>query len=573
MKISNFLTILIFQFLYTGLAIAEPSIDQPYLLISKKQINRTIYEYTYRAKIINDSVAKQNVSATVSSNTANTSIIDNTLSFNNLTSGETSTSTDTFTIRQDRRFKFDPNILSWKISFVSNSSKSISKTISSTGGSIELSGVASVSFPDGSFSDEQNVNLAATSLPETAADFELTSQIFSAGKRVSYEVRINTGETKSAKPITALIDVPANFLSTIPYNSEIKVFAQVFQDGGDEVLDNFELFPSTFSLTNKRVEVNLPPEVFTNRRNTDETFEAIIIVGTTPTKQNISPTSSLKNRTKSIEKPLNQPLDATRSILSLSLNLSLSKAAAITCEGATLGAPIENRTVTSSYNGSNHYGTDYRAANGTEVFAASDGVIEKVGFNERPLPRPDPRSGKSVKGWGKYIVLKHTDGSKTLYAHLESSSLPEGTQVNKGDQIALSDNSGGSSGPHLHFEYAPNGQIYQNASKINPEPCIDQNVSGSITVSDNGSLADDAFKVSINGLVVCTTSIGASNTCGIGNLRSGTASLVITAVIAPDNVGTYQIDLAEGLTFSDESTSRSSTLPQGGTDTYSILIP
>ena len=78
------------------------------------------------------------------------------------------------------------------------------------------------------------------------------------------------------------------------------------------------------------------------------------------------------------------------------------------------------------------------------------------------------------------------------------------------------------------------------ANEIYPEPCIDQNVSGSITVRDNGFLADDAFSVSLDGLIVCVTAIGASNTCGIGNLRSGTATLTLVAVIAPDNVGTYE---------------------------------
>ena len=75
----------------------------------------------------------------------------------------------------------------------------------------------------------------------------------------------------------------------------------------------------------------------------------------------------------------------------------------------------------------------------------------------------------------------------------------------------LSGESGGAAGhPHLHVEYAPNGQIHNNDSKVDPEPCIGGNIAGSITVSDNGSLADDAFSVAINGLVVCQTAIGAS---------------------------------------------------------------
>jgi hypothetical protein len=51
----------------------------------------------------------------------------------------------------------------------------------------------------------------------------------------------------------------------------------------------------------------------------------------------------------------------------------------------------------------------------------ADGTVSKIGFDSRPLPRPDPRSGKTVKGWGNYVVITHTDGSKSLYAHLQTA--------------------------------------------------------------------------------------------------------------------------------------------------------
>jgi murein DD-endopeptidase MepM/ murein hydrolase activator NlpD len=182
------------------------------------------------------------------------------------------------------------------------------------------------------------------------------------------------------------------------------------------------------------------------------------------------------------------------------------------------------------------------------------------------------RAGETT-GWGRYIVIRHADGSKTLSAHLQSTSVSEGTPVRVGDVVALSDSTGGVTGPHLHIEYAPNGKIFDRDSKVDPEPCINQNVTGSITVRDNGSLADDAFTVAINGLIICKTAIGASNTCAVGNLRPGTATLTITAFIAPDDVGTYEITLAQGLTFSDGSTLRSGTIPQGGSASFTINIP
>jgi len=449
-----------------------------------------------------------------------------------------------------------------------------SAIIGPTGGQISIPGFGTVIFPAGVFLDTQRVELAATSLAETAQDFNDSAFMFDAGVRTPYELRINTGMVKPLTGFEAVINVPADFLAQVPVDSEIQVFAQIFQDGGDDILDHFELFESTYSTASGTVTVILPPEAFTNRRHADRTYEAIILLSTTPTKP--ATTSVLQNQSLGIsaEQPLLPPADAIIETVNMSA-IAQVVAAATTCQGSSLGSPVDNRHVTSPYNGSTHNGTDYRAADGTPIRSMVDGTIERIGFNERPLPEPDPRSGKMIKGWGKYVVVKHLDGSRSLYAHLQQNGVQKqvGDAVTQGEIIALSDNTGGSSGPHLHVEYAPNGKIYDKKSKADPEPCIDQNVTGSITVRDNGSLADDAFTVAINGLIVCKTAIGASNTCAVGNLRPGTATLTITAFIAPDDVGTYEITLAQGLTFSDGSTLRSGTIPQGGSASFTINIP
>ena len=451
----------------------------------------------------------------------------------------------------------------------------VAATIPATGGVVTLPDYATVSFPSGVFPSAQKVTLSATSTEETKLDFDSTALMFEAGVRAKHELRINTGSVKPSTGFEAVIAVPKEFLDQVPANSEIKVFAQIFQDGGEEILDSFELFESTYSSANGTVTVTLPPEAFTNRRTIEASYEAVFLLATTPTKPDAT---SLKNtlRVASLdavtEISLPQPPDAFTA--PAIVNSMTTRAVAI-CQGGSLGSPIDNRQVTSPFNGTTHFGTDYRAAEGTTVRAMADGVVERIAFDARPLPVPDPRSGKLVKGWGQYVVIKHTDGSRTLYAHLtQNSALKQtGSSVKQGDPIALSGNTGGSSGPHLHAEYAPNGKIYDKSAKSDPEPCIDQNGTGSVTVSDNGSVADDAFSVAINGLVVCQTTIGASNTCFIGNLRAGNATLTLTAVIAPDDVGTYQISLADGLTFSDGSVTRSSTLPQGGSTSFAIVIP
>ena len=47
----------------------------------------------------------------------------------------------------------------------------------------------------------------------------------------------------------------------------------------------------------------------------------------------------------------------------------------------------------------------------------------------------------------------------------------------------------------------------------------------------------------------------------------------LTAVIAPDNVGTYEVALSQGLTFADGTTVRSGVIPQGGSASFAIIIP
>jgi len=150
------------------------------------------------------------------------------------------------------------------------------------------------------------------------------------------------------------------------------------------------------------------------------------------------------------------------------------------------------------------------------------GKVLLIGFDERPLAKPDPRSGKLIKGWGRYIIIEHEDGSKSLYAHLQKDGVKVALNetVSAGSIIALSDDSGGSQAAHLHVEYVPNGEIFKKPSKVNADSCIGNAVSGNIQVSDNGSAADDAFSVAVNGKTICTTNIGASNSCSLGALRT-----------------------------------------------------
>jgi murein DD-endopeptidase MepM/ murein hydrolase activator NlpD len=453
------------------------------------------------------------------------------------------------------------------------------------GGVLSIPDFGEVSFPPGSFASNRSVSLSVTSNAEVDATFQATSSIFAAEGRLPYELTVNAGPEQPLTDFVVTFAVPTGFRASIPATSEIRVFGENFWEDGTEAHDTFELFPPRFSPSSPSVSITLPRTLFSSGLTSDGTFLAVITLGTTPTgaapvpsrggdqiqgsNQEVpAPVRSLES-----EAPRANPRDGVFGQNKQSADLQSS-----TCKGATLSPPLENPPAVSSPFGPracsigascNHYGTDYPVGVGTRVLAMAAGEIEAIADDTRT------RNGKTI-GWGQYVVVKHKDGSRSLYAHLQpgSAGLAVGQPVDPGVVIALSGESGGAVGhPHLHVEYAPNGRIYNDDSKVDPEPCIGGNVAGSVTVRDNGTAADDAFSVAINGFVVCQTSIGASNTCAVGNLRPGAATLTLTCVIAPDNVGTYEIALGQGLTFSDGTTIRSGTLPEGGSISFAIVVP
>lgn len=153
-------------------------------------------------------------------------------------------------------------------------------TITPAGGTITLPGYGSVAFPAGAFTRDQAVELTATSDPATAEEFDESSALYDVGVRLPYELRIDTGSQQG--PVTEVavtFEVPENFSAQVPADSGLRVMAQFWQDGGEEILDNFEGFEQPFyTAAAKRVTVQLPPEAFTKKRNVAGTYEAIVVL-------------------------------------------------------------------------------------------------------------------------------------------------------------------------------------------------------------------------------------------------------------------------------------------------------
>lgn len=94
-----------------------------------------------------------------------------------------------------------------------------------------------------------------------------------------------------------------------------------------------------------------------------------------------------------------------------------------------------------------HKGIDWATPVGTAVVASSGGTVTRAGWGS---------------GYGYCVYIQHPDGKTTRYGHLSKILVKSGQHVAQGEKIALSGNTGVSSGPHLHFE------ILVNGAQVNP---------------------------------------------------------------------------------------------------------
>ena len=119
-------------------------------------------------------------------------------------------------------------------------------------------------------------------------------------------------------------------------------------------------------------------------------------------------------------------------------------AAAAAAARAEWSAPIPGAAlseaygvVDSEYAAGYHTGTDFAVDAGTDVLAVGDGTVVSAGWQS---------------SYGNTVVIELSDGRYALYAHLSAFEVTAGQQLQAGDLVARSGDTGNSTGPHLHFE-------------------------------------------------------------------------------------------------------------------------
>jgi len=103
--------------------------------------------------------------------------------------------------------------------------------------------------------------------------------------------------------------------------------------------------------------------------------------------------------------------------------------------------PTPSRKITSPYGPRwrrMHNGLDLKVNIGDTIVAAFDGKVRIVKYERR--------------GYGKYVVIRHSNGLETIYGHLSKQLVDENQTVKAGEPIGLGGNTGHSTGSHLHFE-------------------------------------------------------------------------------------------------------------------------
>lgn len=131
-----------------------------------------------------------------------------------------------------------------------------------------------------------------------------------------------------------------------------------------------------------------------------------------------------------------------------------------------VGGPItqtfgENPDFYKQWGYAGHNGVDFGIPNGTPILAAADGTVDKVGFEDN--------------GYGNFVKMSHMDGATkyyTYYAHLQSTSVSNGQKIKAGTVIGLSNNTGASTGPHLHFGIKIDGQNPAFKGYLDPMPYL-----------------------------------------------------------------------------------------------------
>ena len=144
--------------------------------------------------------------------------------------------------------------------------------------------------------------------------------------------------------------------------------------------------------------------------------------------------------------------ETQNSISVIEHNNEMQNKETIRVNGFFISYPFEKNASPYSLGEYAHKGIDIIADKGTKVLAVADGKVTKAEFNS---------------AYGYHIVMEHTDGYETLYAHLQEMKVDVGDTIVTGEEIGTVGATGMATGPHLHLELHYNGEPVNPLEYIN----------------------------------------------------------------------------------------------------------
>ena len=129
------------------------------------------------------------------------------------------------------------------------------------------------------------------------------------------------------------------------------------------------------------------------------------------------------------------------------LRLALGELFVYPVRGARLSSPFGWRNDPFTGVRRHHAAIDLSISQGTPIVAAMDGRVAAIGYD---------------RTYGNFLIISHSGGFQTMYAHMHSVQVRNGDQVTQGARIGTVGNTGYSTGPHLHFA------VFRNGRAVNP---------------------------------------------------------------------------------------------------------
>ncbi|MDR0907786.1 MAG: M23 family metallopeptidase [Rikenellaceae bacterium] len=134
-----------------------------------------------------------------------------------------------------------------------------------------------------------------------------------------------------------------------------------------------------------------------------------------------------------------------------------------------------------------HKGIDLPGRRGNPIYATGDGYVSYINSTG---------TGRG-RGYGKNIVINHGFGYETRYAHLNKVLVAKGQWVKRGEIIGEMGNTGGSTGPHLHYEvlYHDNNVNPISYFKRDMDPAEFENI---ITTANDNAIYEGEYGTNVD---------------------------------------------------------------------------